>query len=418
LIGLDALAKIGSIDCIRPLVMMSDRLTPFERRRVQSILIGIGLESVPTLTTILREPGCPVVGKSMATRALAKLSFPQMESLAPELVDREIREAYDLLCAHQVLSRQDGRSLPLQVLSRFLRDTQAATVNLVLETLTITGRLPDFEMMASSLRSKNPKGRANALETIEQGCTRRTFHLFLPLIDSRPWDEAAAFYRETYGTELPSFWHMLLSVCESTNPLGAASGMLALMQAEESSDGLPAEIIETLSRRIHERLLDPRSGTVADTIFSHLARRHTPDSPLAIQLNVVERAHALWSTPFFLPVGADSIQVIARQARERDLAPGHVLHRQGEACEQICVVVKGELEIYASGGERTAGPGSVLGTESLLGVRECETGAISKGATVLEIQKKALLEAAETYPDLTLYLLGRKFTVGEEEATP
>lgn len=417
LIGLDALARIGSVDSIRPLVTMSDRLTPFERRRVQLILIGIGLESVPILTAILREPGCPLAGKSMAARALAKLSFPQMESLAPELVDREIRAAYGLLCAHQVLSRQDGRSLPLQVLSRFLRDSQAATVNLVLETLTITGQLPDFEMMASSLRSRNPKARANALETIEQGCTRRTFRLFLPLIDARPWDEAAAFYCDTYGTELPSFWQMLLGVCESADPLGAAAGMLALMQGEESSAGPPAEITEALSRRIHDRLLDPRSDGAADTIFSHLARRHMPGSPLALRLNMVERAHLLWSTDFFRPVGADSIQVIARQAGERDLAPGCVVHLRGETCEQICVVVKGGLEIDTGDGERTAGPGSVLGTESLLGVGGCESGAISKGATVLEIPRKALLEAAETFPDLALYLLGRKLAAEREEGT-
>lgn len=414
LVGLEALSKIRNAECIRSLVLMSHLLTPFERRRARSVLVEIGLESVPNLTSVLQDPHCAVGGKSMAARALAQVAFPQWESLAPSFIDREIRNAYDLLCAHRVLSQHMSDSPPLEVLGRFLKDKHAATVNFVLEMLTISGRLPDFEMMASSLRSANPKNRANAIETIEQGCTRRVFGLFLPLIDDRPWEDAAEFYCKTFEVELPSFWDMLLNTCDAPRPLGAAAAMQALLDQETGENGLPPAVREGLYDRIHRRLLDPWLSTVADTVFSVLARRHLPDRPEATRLNIVERVHVLWSTDFFQQANVDSIEMIAREALERSLPEGHAVHSRGETCESIYVVVEGEVQVGTSDRGGAVGRGAVLGVEALLGSGGCLVDAVSRGAVVLEIPTASLVAVAETHADFAIGLVARKFEAGRE----
>jgi len=414
LIGLEVLSKIRNAHCTRPLVLMSHLLTPFERRRARSVLIEIGLESIPSLTSVLEDPRCPIVGKSMAARTLARLAFAQWESLAPNMIDREIRNAYDLLCARRVLAQHMSDSPPLEVLARFFKDKHAATVNFILEMLTISGRLPDFEMMASSLQSSNPKSRANAIETIEQGCTRRVFALLLPLIDARPWGEAAEFYCKTFDVELPSFWDMLLSTCDAPRPLGAAAAMQALLSRETAEDGLPPAVREVLYEQIHRRLLEPWLHTVADTVFSVLARRHMPDSPEAARRNIVEKVHALWSTEFFRHAEVDSVEMIARRAIEQCLPEGHRIRFEGEPCRSIYVVIDGEMRVRTPDGERTVGRGSVLGTDALLGPRDRHQEAVSDGVVVLEVSTASLLAVAETHPDFAVGLLARKLEASRE----
>lgn len=198
MLALEGLRRIRDASNIRELLLESTHFTPAEKRVGEQILIGLGLQAIPRIVAALRDASMPYAGRSIAARALGYLSFAQLEAVLPDLLDEEITRAYQYLALHVEVKKyaKEGRATEQRtedvgwlVLGRFYREQQRQIVGFVLELLALGGRLPDYEMLGAALQSPGEKERANAVETIEQSCSRSLFLRFGPLVDGRPQEQ-------------------------------------------------------------------------------------------------------------------------------------------------------------------------------------------------------------------------------------
>jgi hypothetical protein len=408
LIGLDALMRMKNTDCIRSLVAICHDFSPYERRKTETLIQQIGLQSVPVLVNFLRDYDCHYAAKSLVARALGKLAFPQFESLAPVLVEAEIKRAYAWLWTQWTLSEQEEGTKRLSFLSRLCKEATDTVIAFVLEVLTISGRLPDFELIAASLRSTHSKDRANAIEAIEQGCTRQVTSRLLPLLDARTLDETIDFYKTAFSPPYPSVWDVLVNAIDSPFQMASATAVKVLLGEHLLSGTIPVKENQRLYEAMRKKLMDAESDLVSEVIFSVLLRKHFPGHPAAKQLNIVDKAECIAQSAFFSRFSMHEIEWLARHAAEKILPSDTAIYRPDRPPQNVYVVFKGNVLLEQAGKQDLLKEHDTFGTEVLLGQKQCEISALSKGATVLAIPGKAVLDTAEIHPGIALGLLARK----------
>jgi AAA family ATP:ADP antiporter len=135
---------------------------------------------------VLVDPSQPLRARSLAARSVGRLAPAQLESVAADLVRRELRraDAYRLAGAALASSR---RGPGMNMLHHLYREIPQAIVDFVLEVHQFLGQLPTAELLAASLRSGNPRERAEALETLEQELPRAVYEgITAQLADAEP----------------------------------------------------------------------------------------------------------------------------------------------------------------------------------------------------------------------------------------
>ena len=191
------LEKIGDSASIMPLLKLTTRAEPREKRILQRFIQKAGLKLVPTLINILRDRSIAFLGRSIAARSLASLSFAQLELLNKSLILDELTFAYSTLEKSNLL----GDSEDSRLLELYYNDLLQETLEFTLEILALSGQLPNYELISASLRSDNAKLRGNAIETLEQAIPASLFTVLLPLVDSRPIDQKIEFFHSYFRSE-------------------------------------------------------------------------------------------------------------------------------------------------------------------------------------------------------------------------
>ncbi|MEX2570086.1 MAG: cyclic nucleotide-binding domain-containing protein [Gemmatimonadota bacterium] len=398
--GLEALAKIADTTCVAPLLRASGDFTPQERREAERVLLRIGLKSVPTVVSVLRDPRYPYRGRALAARALGKLALPQLTAISDTLIQTEVARAFRFQHFHQILADEAAPSTGVAVLSDFYADLQNRIVDFILEILTIGGRLPDFELISSSLRSRNPKERGNAIETIEQGAPRPLFRILLPLIDGRPGSDAIRFYRENFAVVESDPDEILEEALDSPFSIEAAAAAQGLWESGAA----------TASTQLRDRLTSSAPVILRETIVSLLVRDAEEEG-----LNPIERLHCLSLSRFFERVAVSELELLSRDASQRRYADGEPIFLAGAAADEVYVVSEGAVEVTGASGRMRYGPGEVIGEEAIFGLPERVSDATSRGAAVLVFTGELVLEAIRTYPSIGVEIY-RHQVVSQDDA--
>jgi len=190
-VALRICARVRDSGMLPRLLDLCTGFTPVGRRTVVSIATGIGAHSVPTLVSVLRDPGRPATVRAIAARVLARVAFAQFAQLAGSLIDDEIEAACRAADAGRLIGRQGLPGPARRVLALCHEAESGQRIRFVLELLALAGRVGDVELMIASLDSDSPRHRANAIESLEQDIPRRVFRKILPLLDGRARDDAA-----------------------------------------------------------------------------------------------------------------------------------------------------------------------------------------------------------------------------------
>lgn len=381
--------KIGDSSSIIPLLAAARTFTPAERRAAEQLIVGIGLQGVPAVVTVLQQGTFPYRGRSIAARALGRLSFAQYESLAPATMEAELRRAYEFVASQEGLARSGAKGPGVALLSRFYRDAQATIVDFVLELLTIGGRLPSFELLSASLRSSNPKERADAVETIEQGCDRATFALLLPLIDPRQAGARAGMVEKLgYTCNVPVREIIARSIA-SPIPLECASALLAM---KETGD-------ERFDESLRKVLLENPDVFVRESALALLGTG--PDR----RLGAVEKVSLLAGTGFLDVFNVMEVVYAISNAEEKAFSRETAIFAAGDRADCAFVVVDGEAEVVRGGSRTTVGPGGLIGRSGVVGGGNREESAVSRGCRVLELAARHLENAALVSPRAATGLL-------------
>lgn len=393
-LGMETLTRIGDSSCIRPLLALGRSFSPYERRKASDMIVQIGLQSVPAIVSVLQDRGYPHKARSVAARALAQLSFPQLEALEPEVINDELHRAYRFAVAQATLQKtpQTGHGLPL--LLRLYQDMQEVIVDFVLEMMTISGRLPSFELLSASLRSPNPKERANTVETIEQGCTADLFNQLMPLIGSRDERDKLRIARSRHQLTPPPLNELLDQALESSLPIECSSALQSVWEA-----GGP-----DAAEALRNKLLVTRDEQIRQTILELLDKSKNPES-----LTVMDRLSLLARTPFFASFGIEELAICAKDMEDETIPADTWLFREGDPADALYVIVDGSVELEDAGVRWTRTAGESMGEDAVMGFGVRAVGARSLGVRVLKISRQAILNTARTYPRIAIGLLVKKW---------
>ena len=393
-LGMEVLERIGDSGCILSLLASTRSFTPYERRKAEEVITQIGLQSVPATVAVLQDRRYPHKSRSIAARALARLSFAQFEALEPEVIDGELERAYEFVACQAGLQDVSRTSHGLSLLLRFYQDMQEVVVDFVLEMMTISGRLPSYELLSASLRSPNPKERANAIETIEQGCSAGLFNLLLPLIAGRDMKEKLRVARSRFRLSTRTVDEIIQRGLDSAMPLEASGALQAVWEA--GGDGAAALLREKLIRTKDEQvrqnilqLLDKKAGVV--------------------NVTEMEKLNMLAHTPFFAAFGIEELAICVRDVVEQVHAKGDAIYRVGDPAAELFLITHGDVELSMNGTRWTRTVGETIGEDAVMGMGRRSVDAVSQGAHTLTISRAAILKTARTYPRVAIGLLAKKW---------
>ncbi len=391
-LALLAYERIGDSGALGTLLATAGTFTPAERRQTEQMVERLGPRSVPTLITIAQSPGYTVTARSVALRALGKLALPQLQSLAGPLIDHTARKAYVVLANSIALAGGPDSDAGRAVLHRIYCDYPRLVLEIILETLTVAGRLHSYEAVLAGLNSAESKERGYAIESVEQACDRETFLLLQPLVDGRSLEAQVAFGRAHGLIQVPSLAQVLERALASEFPLEAAAAAQALYAADAAGAAGPALTkVRTMAR--------PLLRETVLTLFARAAGRH----PRADEITPVEGVRALMESHEFAGALFTHLEFMAPHIRRTTPAAGTVLGRRGEPLPGAWLVRQGAIAVE---GAAPHGPGTMAGRDTLRGDHPAPaTLTAGPGLDALFLPARVVRRCIETYPELGLVLL-------------
>jgi hypothetical protein len=397
LLVLETLGIIGATDSLLPMFVLGTAFTPHERRCAENLVLQIGLRSVPSLVAVVQDPGYPFISRSIAARALGKLAFPQLESLAWPLIGRTIQLCYQSLSSRQTLAEIAQPGPGISMLAYMFADRPQLQLEMILEFLAVVGRLPNYESILLALRSGSSKDRGRAIETVEGACRRDIFRNLLPLLDGRSAAEQLKFGRAAGLVHPQSAAEIVAGEMGS----GFAFASTIALQAQHELDPTGA------AGALGTRLLQAASPLLIATALKLLARKTGPALGSEETPTSVDLLHHLVQNEFFADWGLRSLEILGPDLAVRSFRDGEVVFALHESAAGLHSILSGAATIDPPG--HRVGPGGLLGETSLLG--ETPYGATARACGPLRtvfVPAHLVRQCAAIYPQLALSLLRRK----------
>lgn len=155
---LTIVARVADTSAVLPVLRIAARLAPTENQHIVQSIAGMGAKATPSVVRVLRDKSMAYRSRLLAARALERIAPPQIQAMADGLINEE-------------LAQQNPA-------------TRAEQLDFILEILSLSGSLPDLDLIRTSLARSNARDRANAVETIEQYVTRSLFTRLSNLIEA------------------------------------------------------------------------------------------------------------------------------------------------------------------------------------------------------------------------------------------
>jgi hypothetical protein len=230
------------------------------------------------------------------------------------------------------------------------------------------------------------------VETIEQGCDRRLFHLLFPLITSHRTDLRTRMAKRLgFSCRLPVETIVARSV-ESPLPLENAAALQALWETGDSrAPELSRQILlktgDSFVKKNALLLLEKKAGSAA--------------------LTDIEKVGLFFASGFFDIFSVLEMADSVASAEEKNFAKGEWIYREGSPCEFLYLNVSGSIEVIRANRTVLVPAGEVFGQEGLLNDAVRKESARSGGAAVLRAPTRTIRRAAHVYPKAALGLLSQ-----------
>lgn len=371
-ISIEILKKIKDSQCIIPMLKESDILTPYERRNIILLIKDFGLQTVPSIVTVLVEDRFSYSARSIAARTLGSLAFAQFKSLEEELIRNEIQRAYKYLHKHFMIEKSLNKDSHkrLQLLSAFYKDIHKNVLEFILELLTIGGRLPDFEMIKTAINSDNAKSRGNAIETIEQSTDKNIFALLLPLIDGQGINESMNFYLKNFKGEEINTAIILEEAIKSKNSLEQSIVLEILYHTSDKYKNIFREVLNA----------NP-SGSVKRFILFLLDN--------AVEKTNVFKLNLLFEHSFFNAFNLFELSLLLENSCIVEFKKEEGLFKKG--LDNVYIQLADTLSHLTQ---------EVIGLDDLLR-KEISAGHLfSETSKYLELKNESILQSIHTYPTM------------------
>ncbi|MCF3650802.1 Npt1/Npt2 family nucleotide transporter [Synoicihabitans lomoniglobus] len=395
LLVIGALARINDSAIIEPLLKSIGDMVPQERRELEHLLIGFGPRAVPASIKVLRGTTYSLASRSIAARALARVAFPQLELMVPELIEDIVRRAYRVVAFRHILRQHADRGPGTAALALVYHDLPRLMLELVLELLSVIGRLSSYDSIVAALRAENGRERGYALESIEQACGRQLFERLFPILDEQS-DEDIIAKGEKFGVRTDGSLDTIVQRSrKAVFPLEASAALQAAVEAEPHR---ARDIcLETLQEQSH-----PMVRGTARVLMRRTDANASPTS------TVVERVRELSRHAFFRNWGVRSLEAVGLQLEECWHEPGEVVVDTGQRMARFGVAMEGGFRSMNDEGQiRDLPAPSDFGRESLgeLWSAQRRTVTVTKRARIMWLPAHALRASVQAQPRLAIELL-------------
>ncbi len=185
---LDALGKIADTTTIKEMLLASVHFRPNERRKLEEIIVQMGLKTVPLLITLTKDIALPERARILAGKILSRLALPQLQANLIDILDIEIDRAYFYFYFAHTIQKQHPL-YDLAMLENALLAGYQSVIDFIIHLLGATRSLEDPELLVRALHSKNAKIHSHAVESLERTCDIRIYRRIAPLIDDMPLEE-------------------------------------------------------------------------------------------------------------------------------------------------------------------------------------------------------------------------------------
>lgn len=388
---LEIAGKIGDAGSITAMLWAAEHFSSSESRQLEATISGIGLKAIPALIHLLRNVSAPFHSRSIAVRALSRLAMPQLLLITDELIEDELKRAHAAVLGHRSLLADPHEGVGQTVLTRFYRDAAAEGLEFVLELLSLTGRLPDFDLIRASLSFANARDRANAIETIQQSCTRELFQPIRALIEATV---PGSGLEAGMSSSLLPIETVLRKATASDLALEASAGLIAFKERDLAGG------LELLRNRLEQA----QSGRMNEWLIALLPHFAETGVDFDLIAHPVERVAALVRADFFSDARILALDYLANHSSECAWAPGELVYDEDSANEDLYVIAQGSVQVQRKNGDWTAGLGATFGQRVLMGDARRQERAISNGCCALVISGAVVLRGIEIFPAMGVSL--------------
>lgn len=198
---LDALDKFNDPHSIKQLILASVHFRPHEKKRIETLSTKIGHLCIQDLLGVLQDPKVHVRCRLLAGKILGRVGLDNLRLRLYPLAHEEILRAY-FYFYHAISIQKEVPKHDLSVLENVLFTSYESTIDFIIQILGVAGAIEESEILSYSLRSKNRKIRAQAIETLVKTCDPRIFSLLEPLIEDFSPEEKRALFLKLGGVPL------------------------------------------------------------------------------------------------------------------------------------------------------------------------------------------------------------------------
>jgi len=198
---LKALGEIADSSLVKDIISCCIHFRPNERRLTESIIMKMGLRTVPTLLCITKDISMHDRCRILSGRILGRLALPQLQANLYDIFHEEIERAYFYFYHYQTIQKEYP-DLDLRILQDALLTGYHSVIDFIIQLLGVAGSIEDCELLSRSMRSRNPKIRSQVVETLEKTCDPKIFRLLQPLVVDLPLEEKMRAYRRGGRTPL------------------------------------------------------------------------------------------------------------------------------------------------------------------------------------------------------------------------
>ncbi|MFA5250573.1 MAG: hypothetical protein WC371_04120, partial [Parachlamydiales bacterium] len=215
---LEALGIISDSSTIKEIIKESIFFRPAERRLAETVILKMGLKTVPVLIALIKDLKLHDRCRILAGKILGRIALPQLQANLREIIDLEIRRAYFYLYFGHTIQKEYPL-YDLKLLENALLTGFQSIVSFIIHLLGAAGSLEEGDLLVLSLHSKNTKAQADAIETLEKNCDSHIFNRIQPLIDDWPIEEKLKIYEKNYAVSTRLSLTELLNTLENSASL-------------------------------------------------------------------------------------------------------------------------------------------------------------------------------------------------------
>jgi CRP/FNR family cyclic AMP-dependent transcriptional regulator len=368
------LASVHPAISVEPLTGALGDEDPGVRRAAAGAMARLGSPAEAALLRALSDPRV----EEDALLALAAITAPPPEPLRGYARHQVERAAHYHRLEMMVGTDGDDR---LALLAHAVR---SRAVNHGLNAVRAMVRLtasPALPVAIENLASRHPAQRANALETLESVGQRE---LVRPLL--AVWEPSTSGPADVAGavSELlqdPDPW---LRACAA---LAAAS-----VQAGGLAESLTAMARSDADPIVRDAAASSLKGDGVKTLTT---------------VPLLDRVLCLRKVPLFTELSPADLKHVAEVAEEHAYPDGEVVAEQGEAGEEMHIVVAGEVRVVVGGREvARRGPGEYVGEMAILAETTRMASLVCAGPVrTLSIERRAFERILRERPDVSLAVM-------------